>query len=270
MPFVDVRDLSIYYEIHGVGERVVWISGTGADLRQLLTRGNGPLEQNFEVLMYDQRGLGRTSKPDVPYTMADYADDAVALMDALGWDRAHVLGVSFGGMVAQHVALRHPDRVDRLALACTSTGGAGGSSFDLASVDDLPEPERLPTLLSVFDTRNDLRADPPVFAPQFEWLSEAMARRPLNADDPDAEIGARRQIEARDGHNVWDRVGQIEAPTLVVGGRYDAQAPPGNLRNLAGAIPGARLQFFEGGHMFFLQDPAAWAAVVDFFAPNAA
>ncbi len=101
MPFVDVRDLSVYYELHGTGPRVVWINGTGGDLRQNPARGTGPLEQHFEVLMYDQRGLGRTSKPDAPCTMADYADDAAALMDALGWERAHVLGVSFGGMVAR-------------------------------------------------------------------------------------------------------------------------------------------------------------------------
>ena len=189
MPFVDVRDLSVYYELHGTGPRVVWINGTGGDLRQNPARGTGPLEQHFEVLMYDQRGLGRTSKPDAPCTMADYADDAAALMDALGWERAHVLGVSFGGMVAQHLALRHPEHVDRLILACTSSGGAGGSSYDLLSLESLPDDERLRTVLRVFDSRNDPDADPPVLAPVFDWLAPMMAGPPLNADDPDARWG---------------------------------------------------------------------------------
>ncbi|MFN3218411.1 MAG: alpha/beta fold hydrolase [Acidimicrobiales bacterium] len=266
MPFIDVRDLSVYYELHGSGTRVLWINGTGGDLRQNPMRGNGPLEQHHEVLMYDQRGLGQTSKPDVDYTMADYADDAAALMDALGWDRAHVFGVSFGGMVAQHVALRHPKRVDRLVLACTSSGGLGGSSFDLASVADLPTEERLRIVLPVFDSRNDPDADPPVHAPQFEWLAEAMAAPALNSDDPDAEMGARRQLEARSHHDLWDRVGDIAAPTFVLGGRYDRQAPPENVENLSNAIPGARLAMFDGGHMFLLQDPTAWASIVDFLA----
>ena len=116
MSLARVRDLEMYYELHGTGDRLLLISGTGGDLRANPLRGTGVLEQRFEVAMYDQRGLGQTSKPDVDYTMADYADDAVALLDVLGWDRVHVMGVSFGGMVAQHVALRHPPRVDRLEI----------------------------------------------------------------------------------------------------------------------------------------------------------
>lgn len=266
MPFVEVRDLSVYFEIHGAGERVLWINGTGGDLRQNPQRGRGPLERSFEVLMYDQRGLGQTSKPEVPYSMADYADDAAALMDALGWDRAHVLGVSFGGMVAQHLALRHPERVDRLVLACTSSGGAGGSSYDLLAVDDLPDDERIRTVLRVFDSRNDPDADPPVYAPMFDVLAPLMSQPRLNADDPGAAGGARRQLEARDGHDTWDRLGEISAPTFVIGGRYDLQAPPENLENLTAALPHARMELFDGGHMFLLQDPTAWQAIVSFLA----
>jgi 3-oxoadipate enol-lactonase len=266
MPFCELRGLSVYFEVHGDGEPVLWISGTGGDLRQNPARGNGPLERNFQVLMYDQRGLGRSSKPDVRYTMADYADDAAALLDAMRWETAHVVGVSFGGMVAQHLALRHPERIDRLVLACTSSGGEGGSSFDLASLTDLPEEERLAKVMSLFDSRNDLSVEPPVYAPQFEWLAPAMAGPALNADDPDSELGARRQLEARNGHDVWGELGGIAAPTFVAGGRYDQQAPPENVRRLASAIPGARMEMFDGGHMFLLQDPTAWPTIVDFLA----
>jgi len=264
VPFVDVRDLSVYHEVHGTGDRVLFISGTGGDLRANPRRGRGVLERRFEVLMYDQRGLGQTSKPDRAASMADYADDAAALLTALAWPTAHVIGVSFGGMVAQHLALRHPDRVDGLVLACTSAGGAGGSSFDLLSVADLPRDERAQVVLPLMDTRNDPTTDPPTYAPLFETIAPLMGAPPLNADDPSSAIGARRQLEARAGHDTWDRLPEISRPTFVVGGRYDGQAPPENLERLAARIPDARLRFFDGGHLFLLQDRDAYPAIADF------
>lgn len=215
--------------------------------------------------MYDQRGLGQSGKPDQDYTMADYADDCVALMDAVGWDRADVMGISFGGMVAQHVVLRHPERVNKLILACTASGGDGGRSFDLLAIHDLPAAERLQITAPLMDTRNDLSTDPPTLAPMFEVLLPIMGGRvPLNSDDPNAAIGARRQLEARAGHDVWDHLDQIENETLVLGGDFDRQAPPENVRNLAERISNSTLSFFDGGHLFLLQDPSAWAAAVGF------
>lgn len=266
MSVAEVRGLQIYYEVHGTGRPVVLISGTGADLRQNRARGRGLLEQNFQVLMYDQRGLGRTSKPDLPYTMADYADDFVALIDELGWQQVDVVGVSFGGMVAQHVALTYPDRVKRLVLACTSAGGAGGSSFDLLSVFGMETEARNRIVLPIMDTRNDLSTDPPTLAPLFDVLLPIAyaGKPPLNADDPAWAVGARRQLEARAEHDVWDRLPAVQAETLVVGGRYDDQAPPANLARLAQQLPNATLQMFEGGHLFLLQERSAWQAIVDF------
>ena len=264
MSFVRVDDIDVCVEVHGAGSPVVLISGTGGDLRADPTRATHPLTGHHEVLMYDQRGLGRTSKPDEPYSMEQYADDAAGLMRELGWGRAHVVGISFGGMVAQHLALRHPDLVDRLVLCCTSSGGAGGSSFDLLALADRTREERAELLLPVMDTRNDLSTDPPTLAPLFDRLAPLMANPPLNADDPASEIGARRQLEARADHDVFDRLGEIRMPTLVAGGLHDGQAPPENLERLAAALPDATLRFFEGGHMFLLQDRTAWPAIADF------
>jgi 3-oxoadipate enol-lactonase len=264
MPLQPVRDIEIYHELHGTGPPVVLISGTGGDLRGNPTRGRGPLERAFRVLMYDQRGLGRSSKPEGPYTMADYADDCAALMEATGLARANVLGISFGGMVAQHLALRHPERIDRLVLACTSSGGAGGRSFDLLDVADLTPEQRIATTLPILDSRNDLTTDPPTLAPYYETFLAAMRAGPLNASEPGAARGARCQLEARATHDTWAQLDQIRAPTLVMGGRYDRQAPVDNVERLANRIPGAQLQVFEGGHHFLLQDPAAWPAVVEF------
>ena len=257
MPFVRVRDIEVYNEVHGSRPRVVLISGTGGDLRSNPRRGHGVLESQCEVLMYDQLGLGRSDKPDVPYTMIDYADDCVALMDAVGWERAHVMGVSFGGMVAQHIALHHPSRIDRLVLACTSSGGAGGASFDLVSVADRPPDERMMITLPIMDSRTDPTTDPLTYAPMFDLIAPFLAAPRSNAADPAAERGARRQLEARAGHDTWDRLAEISADTLLIGGLYDLQAPPDNMRRLADRIPRSRLQFFDGGHLFLLQDPTS-------------
>ena len=267
MPFLPVRDLNVYYELHGAGERVLYISGTGGDLRANPLRGTGVLEQRFEVAMYDQRGLGQTSKPDADYTMADYADDAAALLDALGWDRAHVVGVSFGGMVAQHLAVRHPQRVKRLVLACTSSGGAGGSSFDLLTVNDLPPDERLRIIMPIMDSRNDMTTDPPTIAPGLGWmLTREAEQAQLQAGDPYAEMGARRQLEARQHHDVWADLAALPMPTLCIGGLYDNQAPPENMKRLAGRIPDAELVMCDGGHLFLLQDPTAYPTIAKFLA----
>ena len=97
MPFVSVRDIRMYYEIRGNGPRLLFISGTGGDLRRSPNAFDSPLPKHCEVLAYDQRGLGRTDRPDTPYTMADYAADADTLLQAVGWDHCLVMGVSFGG-----------------------------------------------------------------------------------------------------------------------------------------------------------------------------
>jgi 3-oxoadipate enol-lactonase len=270
--FVRVRGIDVCHELHGPesGPPLLLISGTGADLRSDPRRVRHPLATaGFRTAMYDQRGLGRTSKPDGPYSMEDYADDAAGLMDTLGWDRAHIVGISFGGMVAQHLAIRHPGRIARLVLACTSSGGAGGSSFDLLAIEDLPEDERLRIGLSVLDRRNDPTTTPPTLAPGLgPYLRATAAMRTVDADDPvraaEKALGARRQLEARARHDAWERLAEITASTLVIGGRYDLQAPPENLRRLAERIPGAELLFCDGGHAFMVQDPSAWPAIIAF------
>lgn len=263
MPSARIGNLDIHYEIGGAGPPVLFISGTGGDLRQKPNVLDGPLVADFTVAAFDQRGLGQTSKLDEPASMSDYGDDAAGLLDHLGWNSVGVVGVSFGGMVAQELAISRPDLVARLVLCCTSSGGEGGPSYPLHELTDLPEAERQRRQLAISDTRFDeaWQDENPDQAAKVFARMQATAAAPL---DEAGAIGARRQLESRKSHDTWDRLPQIEAPTLVAAGRYDGIAPEANSEALVARIPKASLQIFEGGHLFLLQDRSSWPAIAGF------
>ena len=242
------------------GSRVLFINGTGGDLRAEPSVFTWPIADGFDLLAYDQRGLGRSDKPDVDYTMADYARDAVDLLDEVGWDRCAVLGISFGGMVAQELALVAPDRVERLVLCCTSSGGGGGASFPLQELEGLDADERAARALQLSDESFD--AEWQAAHPQIVELYRSRTQH--GADDPDKAMGARRQLEARAGHDTYDRLPALTMPTLVCAGRRDGIAPLSNSEALAAQIPGAELEVYEGGHLFLMQDAAAWPRITAF------
>lgn len=259
-----LEGVELYYETSGPGPRLLLISGTGGDLRSPPSVFDAPWAKDFTITAYDQRGLGQSSVPPGPYSMADYADDAAGLLDVLAWEDALVMGISFGGMVAQELALRHGPRVRRLVLACTSSGSQGGASHPLHDLADLPEDDKIARHLELADTRYDQawrEAKPD------EWKALASmfrARATIGADEPGRAEGAARQLDARRRHDTWDRLDQITCPTFVCGGVYDGIAPPANAENLASGIPGAVLQMFDGGHLFLLQDRTAWPAITEF------
>ena len=274
MPHVRIGDLDLYHEVAGDGPPVLFIGGTGGDLRTKPNVFDGPLAKAFTVASYDQRGLGRSSKPDRPSTMAEYGADAAGLLDHLGWARANVVGVSFGGMVAQELAIQRPDLVERLVLCCTSSGGAGQASYPLHELADLPAELRRRRQLAISDTRFDETwqdAHPDDAARLLARMAETdQATAAKQADDPDAATGARRQLEARKGHDTYDRLDRIPAPTLVAAGRYDGIAPVTNSEALVARLPDARLRVYEGGHLFLLQDRSAWTDIAAFLAPDGA
>ncbi len=136
MPKVFANGIDITYRVGGEGPRALFISGSGGDLRN---------------------GLGQTTKPEGDYTMADYAADADALLESLAWPAVPVVGVSFGGMVAQELAIQFPSRVRALVLACTSSGGRGGASYPLHELRDLDRDDRLVRQLVLADVRRDIR-----------------------------------------------------------------------------------------------------------------
>lgn len=264
IPTVTANGIQLFYERSGGGPRLLFLNGSGATLETsaLLI---APFAQCFDVVAHDQRGLGRTEIPPGPYTMADYAADAIALLDAVGWDRCRVVGISFGGMVAQELAVTVPERIERLALCCTSPGGAAGASYPLQELGDLPPERRAAVGTRLLDTRFD--TDWLASHPADRGLAEMMAaRRTAPAGSAEQARGEAEQLRARAGHDVGDRLRRIRCPTLVAGGRYDGIAPVANREAIARRIPHAELRLYEGWHAFFAQDVHAFPEILDFLA----
>jgi 3-oxoadipate enol-lactonase len=260
MPWAQLPGITLYYERRGAGRQVLFLGGTGGDLRRPANPFDRALAREFELLVFDQRGMGRSDKPDAPCTMADYAGDAAALLGHVGWTRVAVLGYSFGGMVAQELALRHPQRVERLVLLSTTAGGAGGSSFPLHELQDLDPHAKAVRMIELGDTRRDAAwraANPALFD---ALVAEAEAGLRL-ADDAAGRAGAARQLAARRGHDTWERLPALCLPVWVFAGEHDGIAPPAAQEKLARRIAGARFERFAGGHLFFLQDSAACPAI---------
>jgi len=260
MPKVKANDLEMFYEVYGPegAPKLVYIGGARSDLRSASMNTN-PLVEHFRMMAFDQRGQGQTDKPDIPYSMAMQADDAAGLMDATGFSPAIVMGVSFGGMVAQELVLRHPEKVLFLVLCCSSSGGAGGRSADFRAIltnPDRSQDENIRAYLYI----QDRRRTPDYMASHPEEIQRLVDQYKRGSDP----LGSARLYEARQSHNTYDRLGQIRVPTLVMGGIYDGQAPPENQERLAAAIAGAKLYMFEGGHQFLNQDrEAAYRTIIN-------
>ena len=152
MATASVNGVELEFARLGEGSRLLFCNGSGSTIessRPLIER----FATRFEVLVHDQRGLGGSEIPARPWTVADCAADGLALLDHVGWTSCRLAGISFGGMVAQELAVTAPARIDRLALLCTSSGGAGGSSYPLHELDELPVDERIATGLALLDRR---------------------------------------------------------------------------------------------------------------------
>jgi pimeloyl-ACP methyl ester carboxylesterase len=235
--------------IHGLGYAGGW--GWGPVL--------APLGERFRVLTFDNRGIGGSDRPPGPYTARMLAEDAVAVLDAAGLDRAHVIGTSLGGMAAQELALGWPERVDRLVLACTTPGGPSAYPMPEATVRliteqvDLPRDQRFRVFV-----RNALS----------EPYDEAVVDRitALRLEEAQPLEAWQAQAAAGMGFDAHDRVAGIRAPTLVVTGTADEVVDARNSELLAAVIPDARLERFDGcGHLFFWQQPERFVRLVTDF-----
>jgi len=256
MPVTRSDGIDLFYQVTGSGPRVLFVNGSGVTLEDsgVLV---GLFSSHCQVLSYDYRGLGRSGPLTGGYTMSDCAADARRVLDAVGWKTAPVLGISLGGMVALELAVSSPDRIERLALLCTSAGGAGGSSYPLHELDALGVDERKAARRRLIDTRFD---EP--------WLDSHPDDRRLvemlEAREPGRGPGFPEQLEARRGHDTWDRLDAIACPTSIGCGRFDGIAPLRNSEALASRISGAELHVYRGGHAFLAQDPQGAADVFEF------
>jgi 3-oxoadipate enol-lactonase len=244
--------MKIAWERHGSGPPLLLIHGLGY-ARWGWEPVVEPLSGSFEVLLFDNRGIGESDAPPGPYTAAELAGDAVQVLDEAGVDRAHVAGTSLGGMVAQELALGWPKRVDRLVLACTTPGGA----------QSYPMPSRTVELMQARATlreyvENALKPDP-----RRELVDRILAHRERTAQrfEPWAA-----QAAAGAAFDASDRLGALTVPTLVQHGDGDVVVDPRNSDLLVAAIPDARLSVYLGaGHLFMWQEPGRFVRELEEF-----
>ncbi|HYD47916.1 MAG TPA: alpha/beta fold hydrolase, partial [Terriglobales bacterium] len=270
-----VNGIDIYYEEHGSGEPLLLIMGLAADINGWLFQVP-EFSKHHRTIVFDNRGVGRSSKPAGPYTIQMMADDAAGLLDHLGIERAHVAGISMGGMISQELALRHPHKVAKLVLGCTyafpddsvaalrntlvgqlggAVGGDGSLQIDPSKIDPMQLfGALLPLSFSPSFLQNELPKLMQVFAGALQYGFSME--------------GVLAQVMATSSHNTLERLAQIQAPTLVLTGDCDQLIPAACSDVLAEKIPGAKLRKLEGGsHGFNFEVPEQFnRAVLDFLA----
>ncbi len=259
MPTTNIAGTDLYYERRGTGEPLLLIQGLGGNSLHWGEDFLGGLEEDFELVLYDHRGAGRSGPLSGEHTIADLAGDALGLLAALEIDSAHVVGISMGGMVAQEIVLGAPDRVRTLTLGCTFPGGPDARMTDMSVVGMLAE-----AVLSG-DEQRALRVGYEVMIAAeygaqegaFELYTELAGQYPA----PLPVLMA--QLSAIMGHDTSERLGEITAPTLVVHGTQDRLLHHANGELIARLVPGARLELLDGsGHMFFWEQPQRSAQLV--------
>ena len=251
MPILTLPETDIAYEVRGTGAPVVLIPGfaSGAWSWQWQVED---LAKEFQVITFDPRGVARSVlHGDAHVSISKIANDTADLLRELRIAAAHILGISFGGFVAQEFALRYPDRVGKLVLASTSFGGPNHvmpsmevlASF--SSTDGLNDPDRIRKYLTTAFTSDFVRDN----AAEIERFCS------LREQNPVPEEVYKQQLASAIAFNTEDRIGGIAAETLVLTGDSDTVVPAENSRNLANAIPNATLGVIaDGGHMAFIEN----------------
>jgi 3-oxoadipate enol-lactonase len=258
MPSVDASGTELHYLRAGEGEPLLLIQGMSATH---LTWGRpflDELEQSFDCIVFDNRGMGLSGPAEIPFTIADMAADTAGLLDALELDTAHVVGISMGGMIAQELALAHPERIRTLTLGATYCGGPEGT---LMAPEDLRmlgaamasgDRDRVFRAMWEINLSPGFREDDSRFAAFAEMGSALPAPQPVIL----------QQMRACGAHDTSERLGAIDLPTLVIHGDVDRLLGPGNGRQIASLIP-ARLEMLEGvGHMFWWEQPRRSAELI--------
>ncbi len=249
MATVNVNGCEIYYEVHGQGDPLVLIMGLRRNL-EWWYRQIPALSQHFQVIAFDNRGAGRSDKPVMEYSIRLFADDTAGLMEALAIPKAHILGSSMGGYIAQELALNYPAKVKSLVLGCT---GCGGDRAVIMS------PERM----EKFTANKGLKPEEILRKDMDIYYSDDYVDQNSEIIEEFVEISMRyyqpadaffRQFDACLRHDTGDRLHHLATPTLIMTGDDDPLVPPQNSHVLKDLIAGADLSVFAGGrHCFFIE-----------------
>jgi pimeloyl-ACP methyl ester carboxylesterase len=267
MPKVRANGIELHYVEAGAGDPLLLVMGFGGD--HLAWAFQTPVfAERFRVIAFDNRGAGQSDVPDVPYTTRLMADDAVGLLDALDIQRAHVLGVSMGGMIAQEIALAHRERVRTLQLHCT----LARADHYMRALIDAWRTVRAKTSLEEWMRIVALWLFSPVTFADRPQFVETIIQTGITNPYPFTSTGFLRQGDAVRSHDALDRLGTLRVPTLVSVADDDILVPPRFSHELARAVPGATLRTFDrSGHCYFWERPDAFNAMcLEFLATHAA
>ena len=243
-----VGDINMYYEMHGEGEPFVIINGHGGSV-EFLYRTIPVYSGEYQLILFDNRGAGRSDTPDTPYTTKMMADDLAGLLDTIGIDSIHLMGISMGGMIAQQFALLYAERTRSLILGCTYCQGPDGNltSEEVAQakkqMSGLPVDEMMKETIRMCVSPKFIQDNPNLI----EELLKQMSIQPVTPHGPV------RQMQAILTHDTYGRLPEIEAPTLVVHGEVDRVVPVENARIIASRIPGAEMVTFANTEHIFLE-----------------
>jgi pimeloyl-ACP methyl ester carboxylesterase len=257
MPNAPIRDISMYFEEHGAGDPLVLIMGFGADLQAWALQAPA-FARHFRVVTFDNRGSGRSSAPDKPYSMEGMAEDTLSLMDRLGIEKAHVLGWSMGGYIAQELALAHPERVDKLVLMTTAPSIDGYGRTVLRGLMDARQSsmsyEQFVRLMSAWLYSPELLDNQARYE---RAIANVLANR-----YPQPDHAFLRQGNAILGFDAGNRLAKLTRETLVVGAHDDILVPIRNSERLVKLLPTARMEVLPGGHLGCLEFPNEYNAKI--------
>jgi pimeloyl-ACP methyl ester carboxylesterase len=261
MPFQRVNGIQIYYEEYGKGDPVLLIQGLGYPSGMWFLQ-IPELSRHFRTIVIDNRGVGRSDKPDEEYSIALMASDATELLHALGIGKAHVVGISMGGYIAQEMALEQPDRLDRLVLLATTCGGPEYLELtkdlwnETAAFRNLPPDEMIRKGMAL--------AAAPGFARKYPELIEQGVGVRMEILQP--LYAFTRQAAAAFNFNSKDRAHLIRCPTLIIAGAQDRVMPLQLTQGLASRIPNVRFKVYpDTGHLIFLEKSREInRAIIDF------
>lgn len=264
------KGLTVNIRVEGTGAGLLFLGGSSFDLSLDPAVFNSALPHHFTVAAADPRGLGATDAPDRDWHMHDYAQDALDLLDALGWDSTYVLGESFGAMTALHLAALAPGRITGMALAAGAAGGAGGSSYPIHTLCDIADPHaRAAAALGIMDDRFAALTETSPKQARDRIEARVLAETAFLASGHNAQNHP-RLLAARAVHDAWDALPDIAVPTLVFAGRYDQQAPVARAEQIVKALPDATLHTFEGGHSVCFATPEPADLLISAWAGNTA